>query len=223
MKLEFNIPDTSFIFLKKDVSEIQEHSELVKKLVLPKKVDKFSELRKNEFILGRLSASLAAKNLTGTELLELDVLESRAPLWPDHLVGSISHNQGYVCSLVGLKSQYKSIGIDLEELGRTKIELGKQILHPNDLKTIEGMKSEEVLTIIFSCKEALFKLLHPLVHQFFGFQEAYVEAVDLKNNRFSIVLNTDLSKDLGATVGQKYNGYLSIQGRNCLALLLLNC
>jgi hypothetical protein len=54
----------------------------------------------------------------------------------------------------------------------------------NDLKIVEGMRPEEVLTIIFSCKEALFKLLHPLVHQFFGFQDAYVEAVDLKNNRF---------------------------------------
>lgn len=223
MKLEFNIPDTSFVFLKKDVSEIQNHSELVEKFILPKKIEKFSELRRNEFILGRLSASLAAKNLTGKEILELDILESRAPWWPSHLVGSISHNQEYVCSLVGLKSQYKSIGIDLEELGRTKIELGKQILHPNDIKTIEGMKPEEVLTIIFSCKEALFKLLHPLVHQFFGFQDAYVESVDLKNNRFSIVLNCDLSKEMGATIGQKYSGYLCLQERNCLALLLLNC
>lgn len=223
MKLEFNIPDTSFIFLKKDVSEIHHHSELVKKLVLPKKVEKFSELRKNEFILGRLCASLAASELTGKELLNLDIQESRAPLWPSDLVGSISHNQEYVCALVGLKSQYKSIGIDLEELGRTKLELGKQILHSNDLKIVEGMRPEEVLTIIFSCKEALFKLLHPLVHHFFGFQDAYVETIDLKNNYFSIVLNTDLSKSLGATVGQKYSGYLSIQGHNCLALLVLNC
>lgn len=223
MKLDINIPDTSFIFLKKDVSEIHQHSELVQKLILPKKIEKFSELRKNEFILGRLSASLASSRLTGQELLELNVLESRAPQWPSKLVGSISHNQAYVCCLVGLRSRYKSVGIDLEELGRTKLELGKQIFHPLDIKEVEGMTAEEVLTIVFSCKEALFKLLHPLVHQFFGFQDAYVDSIDLENKHFSITLNKNLSTFIKAQAGQKYSGYLYIVDRNCLALLLLNC
>lgn len=223
MNFKINIPDTSFIFLNKDVSEIQKHSSLINRFLLPEKIEKFSELRKNEFLLGRLCASLATKNLTGQELLNLEISPSRAPLWPNEIVGSISHNQHFVCSLVGLSQRYLSIGIDLEELGRTKLELGKQILHSMDLQTIEGMRPEEVLTIIFSCKEALFKLLHPLVNQFFGFQDAYVDFVDLKNNKFTITLNKNLSSELGAISGQKYNGYLYLEESNCLALLFLTC
>lgn len=182
-------------------------------------VDSFHPKRKEEFLLGRVCASVAHRDRTGVELLSLPVNQDRSPLWPSEVVGSISHNQFWVGAAVAKSTELLGVGIDFEVVGRTKLELAAQIRSDKDIKTHPELSPEELLTLIFSCKESLYKALYPTVKKFFGFEDAALREIDLTRGEFAIELLNDLNLNFGPNSRQTFHGRFTVLNKSCLTVL----
>jgi len=172
-----------------------------------KKISKYHDIRKKEFLLGRYSSKLNLKKNYDLNLLDLDFKESREPIWPDGFIGSISHSKKFVLTAVALKSNVLCLGIDIEQLGRINNGILSKVIIDQDTKFVNGLDELQLGTLIFSAKESFYKAIYPLYGHFFGFDYAYVGKVDLINSYFEISLVKDLNENSTA------NKLKNIQGK----------
>lgn len=207
--------ESSFFCLKKDDKL---NTELCSKLNYPE-IENFHPGRKNEFLLGRLCASRAHQLHFGTELLSLPINPNRSPAWPSGVIGSISHNQFWVGAAVSKTKSLLGVGIDFEVMGRTKLELGGYIRSAEDLKTHPSFNETELLTLIFSAKESLYKALSPTVQSFFGFEAAALREINIGPGSFKIDLVSEISPGFGPNHRFHFEGRFMIFENNCLTVL----
>lgn len=210
---------SSFFAISKEEELDNDLKTLQSQIIYDQKVDGFHPNRRDEFLLGRVCASKAYQQCIGHELLSLPVNADRSPQWPGDVVGTISHNQYWIGAAVAKSSELIGLGMDFEVMGRTKLELGKQIRTAEDIKKHPKLSDEELLTVIFSCKESLYKALYPSVKKFFGFEDAALRMLDLDNGIFTIDLLTQLSLKFGISSHQSFTGRIALDGRNCLTVL----
>ncbi len=213
---------SSFFSLKKEEALSSELIILQSKLKLNDNIKTFHPARKNEFILGRLCASKAHEICTGRELLELISGVDRAPVWPIDVTGSIAHDKNFVGAAVAKKNDLIGIGIDFEELGRTKIELSSHIRSSHDLISHPDLSDTELLTLIFSTKESLYKALYPSVQKFFGFEDAALTKINLDAGTFQIDLITDLTHNFGPNSRKSFEGRFTVENKICLTVIELS-
>ena len=112
-----------------------------------------------------------------------------APRWPVGVSGSISHAEGMACALVG--SRLGPIGVDVERLDRrVRSRAWRAILRPEEICAghLERL-------VVFSLKEAFFKMCFPRLRRFFWFDVARVTLGDTAN-RCSITIMRDLCSNL---------------------------
>ncbi|MFZ4833997.1 4'-phosphopantetheinyl transferase family protein [Rouxiella sp. Mn2063] len=163
--------------------------------------------RKAEFVAGRYLAHQALTQL-GAGNASVDVGAHRAPLWPDTFIGSISHSEGFVVCAVGNKNVIKGVGIDVERFidAETAGKIINSVLtHSEFYFTGENIALDaEILTLIFSAKESLYKALHPHVGRYFDFKAAAINKIDIITNRFTIELVEELAPDL--PIGTQFEG-----------------
>lgn len=69
--------------------------------------------RRNEFITVRYCARQAMVDL-GIEPVPILKGEKGEPCWPDGVVGSLTHCEGFRGAAVGLREEIRSVGIDAE-------------------------------------------------------------------------------------------------------------
>lgn len=148
--------------------------------------------RKNEFIAGRYCAIKAAENLKH-KVVTLPMGPHREPIWPDALVGSISHTKQTAVAVVAEKKRVKGVGIDLENIVvEKKVEtIQKMVATDSDLKLIEALPAEAkklAYTILFSAKESLYKCLYPICQCYIEFKEATLVSLDFVNYTFELEL-----------------------------------
>ncbi len=213
--------EKSFFFaLKKDEKLNTDLEQLQAKIIYSDVVNSFHPKRKNEFILGRICASKAyASCMNGTELLSLPSNKDRSPCWPLGIIGSITHDQLWVGAAVAKNSDLLAIGIDLEMKGRTKLRLASHIRGPADMLSHPQLSDEELLTLIFSCKESLYKALYPSVKKYFGFKDAALRSIDLQRGVFTIDLLTSLNENFGPSSRHSFNGRFMMNDQTCLTVL----
>ena len=185
-------------------------------------VENYHINRKEEFFMGRICASEAHRMLLGTELYSIPRSPNRAPIWPNSVVGSISHNKYWVGAAIAKKEDLLGLGIDIEVMGKTKISLSSQIRSEKDLLTHTHFSDEELLTLIFSAKESLFKALNPVVNIFFGFETAAIKEIDYRNGLFTIELLKDLSLDFGPQKISIFNGKFAYHKESILTVIEIN-
>lgn len=139
--------------------------------------------RRAEYVAGRVLACAALARL-GIAAQDIAVTSNRAPLWPPAAVGSISHSLGQVAVAVALRADYGSLGLDIEAIG------GLQNVPLDGL--FSGAEQRRFcaldLTLIFSAKEALYKLLNPLVARYIDHLEIEI-ALDTARRTFSACAN----------------------------------
>lgn len=210
---------SSFFSLKKEEALSPEFIILQSKLILNDVITNFHPKRKDEFIMGRMCASKAYEKCQGQELLSLPSHKDRAPMWPLDVVGSIAHDKNYVGAAVAKKSDLIGLGIDFEEMGRTKMELSSHIRSSKDLSYHSDFSEEELLTLIFSTKESLYKALYPLVLKFFGFEDAALRSINLDTGIFQIDLLTQLSLNFGPNTLHSFQGRFTVENKTCLTVL----
>jgi len=164
--------------------------------------------RRAEFFAGRLCAN-KAMNFLGVLNKQVAISPTRAPLWPDGLMGSISHTGNYAIAIVASVDKVSLIGVDME------------MRHPEVFLCISDqftsaqerffLQKKEIpydlaLLITFSAKESLYKALWPEVNSFFDFSAAEIINIDNHNQAFQLKLTNSLTKKFqsGAVFSGKY-------------------
>jgi 4'-phosphopantetheinyl transferase EntD len=128
--------------------------------------------RRLEFVAGRNAAYLALGEI-GFHQRGVERLADGSPGWPEGVVGSISHSDCMVACIVGSKSVYGSLGIDLEESAPLPTEIYDLILSKNEVdRVIPTWKGKsDAGMVMFSCKEAIFKSDWPIFGERIDFKD----------------------------------------------------
>lgn len=175
----------------------------------------YHELRQVEFLLGRYLYRKILKEKYAKNVFELGRESSRMPVALDGFCLSITHDTEYV--IVAVSKSLKSVGIDLEKIGRIKPQMESTILSENDnisaLIEMSSLSHEAVMALIFSAKESLYKLIFPCIRSYFGFSAAYLKSINTEDQSFEIVLNNYLEnpdKEKAFEKGDRFKGKFSI-------------
>jgi 4'-phosphopantetheinyl transferase EntD len=143
---------------------------------------RFSTKRLEDFRNGRYCASEALRQL-GIDRLAMPIGESRQPLWPDGVVGSITHTSTLAGAIAARASDYAAIGLDFERL-QSLDGLDDQISTDQERQAArKNVPTEHFLGILFSAKEAVYKCLWPLVRHFFSFHDVELSFTEGAGNR----------------------------------------
>jgi enterobactin synthetase component D len=159
--------------------------------------------RKREFIIGRYCAYRAIRQIRSDFDWRMQISKgpSGAPVWPDGIVGSITHTEGYVAAAVASRRNVDAIGIDSERVLSVEVarEVSRLIASQGELDRIErttALDAHKTLSLCFSAKESLFKCLHPLINQYFDYLDAEIVDVQTRPGRFGVRLGLPLSEYL---------------------------
>lgn len=133
------------------------------------------ETRRRDFTAGRVCARRAMAAL-GLPPLPVTSSPDRAPAWPAGVVGAITHTRGYCAAAAARAVEVRSVGIDAER--------HKQ-LDPGVRRMICSAEEEEHCArlpvgvswpvVLFSAKETVYKVWHPIVGSWLDFHDAVVE------------------------------------------------
>lgn len=156
--------------------------------------------RLREFRAGRHAAH-AALGLLGRDGGPILRDEQRRPIWPERVLGSITHTRGLCLAAVGLSEAWTGIGIDAEPLEELKPALQRRIASEAELEAASGTDLPAG-KLLFSIKEAAYKAFHPCHDLFLGFHEATVE-IDPATSTFAAHLHP-LERDLRVTVEGRF-------------------
>jgi 4'-phosphopantetheinyl transferase EntD len=133
--------------------------------------------RVQEFAAGRLCARRLLSEFSIHDF-PLEVADDRQPVWPERLVGSITHTAGFCAAVVAERKRIASVGMDCEISGSVKQELWSSIcvsLEIDWLRSLPKSQQSAAATLIFSAKEAFYKCQYPLLRERLTFHDARLE------------------------------------------------
>jgi 4'-phosphopantetheinyl transferase EntD len=130
--------------------------------------------RRNEFVTVRHCARMAMEQLGVPEAPILKG-EKGEPRWPDGVVGSLTHCEGYRGAVVGRTDAVRSVGIDAEPHGVLPDGVLDAISLPVERTQIAALPTElHWDRILFCAKEATYKAWFPLTQRWLGFEDAHI-------------------------------------------------
>jgi 4'-phosphopantetheinyl transferase EntD len=165
--------------------------------------------RVGEFAAGRACARRALAELAIADF-PLRVGAGREPLWPEGIVGSITHTTGFCGVVVAQKTVALSLGIDAELASAVHRRLWRQIATQEEARHLESLPSERagiIASVLFSAKEAFFKCQFPLTREWLNFADV---SVRIGRRRFQIVPRRTLM--LEALVPGPWAGRYALEG-----------
>jgi 4'-phosphopantetheinyl transferase EntD len=165
-------------------------------------VQKAVRTRTEEFAAGRLCARLLLREF-GIHNFAIEVGAHRQPLWPEDLVGSITHTTGFCAAVAAPKKCLRSVGIDSELTRSVQPHLWRGICTPPEISWLSSLPETEQLaaaTLIFSAKEAFYKCQFALTQQRLGFHDVSVELPEWggKRGAFWVSMNRGIELALDA-------------------------
>ncbi|WP_137702263.1 4'-phosphopantetheinyl transferase family protein [Marimonas lutisalis] len=141
--------------------------------------------RRAEFAAGRRAAHRAMEAL-GHLAAPVTMEANRAPVWPDGLIGSISHCNGGCAALVARGADLRAVAIDLEDNTNLPREVLPMVCLPAERAWIDRLAPERRMwaaRLIFSAKECAYKLQFPITRKMLDFADLQVD-IDLPGRRF---------------------------------------
>jgi 4'-phosphopantetheinyl transferase EntD len=145
--------------------------------------DAVAEKRQRDFRLGRAAARAAILG-TGYPCTEAPPIlrgESREPLWPVGLVGSIAHCDSYGVAAVAWQQDVPAVGVDIQLIEERYTDaLIARFADPDEFEWIKSdprLKTERAVRL-FSAKESVFKALYPLRRVWFAFDVAHLSPTE---------------------------------------------
>ncbi|MBI3557713.1 MAG: 4'-phosphopantetheinyl transferase superfamily protein [Deltaproteobacteria bacterium] len=162
-------------------------------IACPESLRKAVAKRQNEFLAGRYCAYRALAQLTPDQLSSIGIGEDYAPVWPKGFVGSITHTRGYVAAAVARAADRCGIGIDVEQVMAQEkaTNLCQHILTDEEWRRFENAGAfsvGELVSLVFSAKESVYKCLRPLTGKYFGFQAAELFELSRESGTFKVRL-----------------------------------
>jgi len=141
-------------------------------------IEKAVTKRRSEFSAGRCCARQALRALGRADAPILHD-QNGAPLWPQGIVGSITHSSTYAAAALAEGSKLQGLGIDMETVSRVSSKITDKILTAAEKKTVQSLadptEQQSRTALYFSAKEAIYKCLHPLLQCRIGFKDARIE------------------------------------------------
>lgn len=176
--------------------------------------------RFNEFITGRICCKQCLAQL---DVLDFPVLQDKfgLPVFPNHIVGSISHTKSDGIAILGKKSDILGVGIDIEEIGRIKenhLPIICTMEELDFLHQLNNLEQQLFSTLIFSAKEAFYKLAFSISTKEFNFKDLNISVTG--TNSFAARLFKDLNKAYPAE--SELTGLHLISGTNLITVLQIN-
>ncbi|HEX5632292.1 MAG TPA: 4'-phosphopantetheinyl transferase superfamily protein [Gemmatimonadales bacterium] len=164
--------------------------------------------RRREFTAGRNAARRALARL-GVPAAAIDRHPGdRDPVWPDGVVGSISHAGGRVAVACALAQAFAAIGLDIEEAGPLAPEIVGTVCRPDELAALAGSAPpapSDWPKLLFAAKESAYKAWFPVTRAPLEFRHM-VLAVDAAGRRFRARVEHEAARALVA-------GGLALEGR----------
>ncbi|MBU0678361.1 MAG: 4'-phosphopantetheinyl transferase superfamily protein [Verrucomicrobia bacterium] len=151
--------------------------------------------RKREFATGRHCARKSLEQL-GVMPAALGMNAEGDPVWPENIVGSISHCKHICGSAIASRDFAEGIGLDIEHTTRMTPQIARRILTDEEVEWIDARSAEsreDWMTLAFSAKESVYKCLYPIIRQFFGFDAATLN-IDPEAESFTVRLREDIAK-----------------------------
>ncbi|MFN8226262.1 MAG: 4'-phosphopantetheinyl transferase [Mycobacterium sp.] len=163
--------------LPADVAAAEIYSDLPGLAPLPEEeplIAKSVAKRRNEFVAVRHCARIALAQL-GVEPAPILKGDKGEPCWPDGVVGSLTHCEGYRGAVVAHRADVRSLGIDAEPhdvLPRGVLDSISLPVERQQLQVLpDGLHWDRIL---FCAKEATYKAWFPLTHRWLGFEDAHI-------------------------------------------------
>lgn len=135
------------------------------------------EKRRHEYALGRTCARTALRHL-GIAEQAIPTGSSREPVWPDGVVGSITHCAGLVAAAVARADRYLGIGLDAEPATRVLEQpLTRHICTPAEAERLPtlGLPAGLESMLVFSAKETVHKAIAPSSRVWLGFHDVEID------------------------------------------------
>lgn len=132
--------------------------------------------RQREFAAGRVLAHalLGELNLAVPAVLS-DA--DRVPVWPEGVVGSITHCESLCVVAMADVATSAGVGIDVEPAKPLNRELLPQVLRSSELERLSALPSSLQSLggiLVFSIKEAVYKAIYPRQRVFLDFQQVEI-------------------------------------------------
>jgi 4'-phosphopantetheinyl transferase EntD len=135
------------------------------------------EARRREFVTGRVCAREALA-LLGVGPRAIPSGPKGDPVWPEGVVGSITHCEGYRACAVGRGSDFATLGVDAEVDAPLPEGLLGDIALPEERRRLAALARERPGAswdrLLFSIKESVYKAWFPLAERWLGFEDATV-------------------------------------------------
>ena len=146
--------------------------------------------RQREFATGRVCARevLARAGIVGFPLLRNG---DRTPVWPEGIVGSISHTREACVVAVARRRDFLGIGLDIEAEESLEPDLWPMVCTGTELQWLATRASTErgrLAKAIFSAKECTYKCLYPVIGIPLEFDDVEID-LDLESRRFRATLD----------------------------------
>jgi 4'-phosphopantetheinyl transferase EntD len=179
--------------------------------------------RRNEFITVRFCAREALGQL-GVSAVPILKGDKGEPCWPDGIVGSLTHCEGYRGAAVGRRGDVRSVGIDAEPHDVLPKGVLEAISLPAERTELSAMPSGlHWDRILFCAKEATYKAWFPLTHRWLGFEDAHITfEVDSSgaSGRFAALILIDPAAESGPPL-QTLSGRWSVRDGLALTAIVL--
>ena len=130
--------------------------------------------RRNEFVTVRYCARQALGEL-GVGPVPILKGDRGEPCWPEGVVGSLTHCEGFRGAVVGWSSDVRSVGIDAEPHDVLPKGVLDAISLPEERAQLGALPGDlHWDRILFCAKEATYKTWFPLTHRWLGFEDARI-------------------------------------------------
>jgi len=142
--------------------------------------------RQNTFSSGRHCAKnvLHSLGVSASEFNRgLAQHEDGSAVWPDGVIGSISHTNDWALAAATLKTQrYESIGVDIEKIERVKSGVLRIIATEQEQAEIADAVDVRWARVgLFSVKESLYKCLRPIHGKYIRFNDVQLSGFENEN------------------------------------------
>ncbi|WP_328306051.1 4'-phosphopantetheinyl transferase family protein [Actinomycetospora sp. NBC_00405] len=131
--------------------------------------------RRAEFTTARACARDALTRL-GLAAPAVPVGERRAPVWPDGVVGAITHCAGFRAAAVAWREQVRTVGLDAEPHTALPDGVLEAVSDAGERALLERLDREQPEVrwdkVLFSAKESVYKAWFPLTGRWLGFEDA---------------------------------------------------
>ncbi|NUF22623.1 4'-phosphopantetheinyl transferase superfamily protein [Acinetobacter oleivorans] len=204
-----------------DLAKTQ-HLHLDQRLEHPLKIAQACVDRKNEYLCGRILAQAVLNHHFGLDQL-ITSMHEPLPIWPTHVLGSISHSQNKL--IVALSNNAFYLGIDIEHWVTSEFaqESAHLVLTPSEFdlwksKVADFFDFARYVSLIFSVKESLYKAVYPTAKQYIDFLEASIVDINFENQTLTLTFLPEIQQRYQLL--ERYDGGWTIEQDHIMTWVL---